>query len=323
MSENPDRGQRRRSNVCIGFDPIDNGPTDISSSYDPKDALTRRSSIGVQNAYAQVIRSGPYAPDSLLTEQEMVFDLEADTTQLLSPSVSTWQSVPISGSSFSTYRSPPVTGYAWASGSKSDGGALQKSTSITSAYHAAVYKPPPLPPISLAKITITGAPSPYADEASPPQTPSAMSPGASDNSNNLPVKEASCPTRHAGEGPGNGGSSHASGDDNDGDEPSVLSLDASNDTLTVDRYTKNANDGLVDDRASVGSFFSSLVIAPEPVSMESTVIPPPLPDPPFASEEFIMPVPVARITPTASARVGSPPSSPLTPSMTSSPTTDS
>ncbi|KAI8353039.1 Disintegrin-domain-containing protein [Mortierella sp. GBAus27b] len=310
MSENPDHGQNRRSNIRIGLDPINNGHLDLSATFDPKNALTRRTSVGAQNTRSRPTRPNEaYAPDSLLTEQEMVLDLETDIGQLLSPSASTWHTVSISGSSPSTYCSPPVRDNTWSSSSK--GGALQKSTSITSTRRA-VYVPPPLPPISLtspAKITTTGAgaPSPYADEAMivhPPDSPTMTSTSfmdSKDNDQNICLSAS-----QAGDESLLGKNNEASGDHDD--EPSVLDLDVSNDALTIDIYTKNSSDGSRNDRSSVCSFFSTLAIEPEPASMGSTTIPP-LPGHPFVSEEFIMPAPVARVAPSPSARVGSPPSS--------------
>ncbi|KAK3818866.1 MAG: hypothetical protein J3Q66DRAFT_179172 [Benniella sp.] len=87
MSENPGHGQKQRSNIRTGLDPLDNSPINPSPS---KNALTRRVSASLQNANARATRpSGPYAPDSFLSEQEMILDLETDPNQLLTPSVST------------------------------------------------------------------------------------------------------------------------------------------------------------------------------------------------------------------------------------------
>jgi hypothetical protein len=148
-------------------------------------------------------------------------------------------------------------------------------------------------------MTGAGAPSPYADEAMIVHPTSFMDSKDNDQNTCLPANQA-------GDESSLGRNKDASGDHDD--EPSVLNLDVSDDTLAVERCTKNNNSGSVNDRASVCSFFSTLAIDPEPMFMSSTPMPP-LPDHPFVSEEFIMPAPVARVTPSPSARIGSPPSS--------------
>ncbi|KAG0005929.1 hypothetical protein BGZ65_009823 [Modicella reniformis] len=304
MSENPDFTQKRRSNIRIGLDPIEIGLVDVSPSYDPKSSLTRRTSSGFQNANVREVRpGGSYAPDSLMTEQEMVLDLESHSNQLLSTSVSTWQTIQISNSSTSTFQEPPATSSTWASSSR-NGDALHKSASMTS-IRRTVYVPPPLPPVNLASPART--PSPYADEAmivyppeSPLQTlPSAMSSRTNDKSNSLGVKLAR--SKRSGEEPTVGGNIARSYVDNN---------DVNMETLKVDRYTENSKDGSANDRASVSSFFSTLAIDLEPMSTVSTSMLPP-PEPTFASEVFIMPAPVARIAPATPTQAG--PSSSSTP----------
>ncbi|KAF9940267.1 hypothetical protein BGZ67_008034 [Mortierella alpina] len=230
MSENLDR----RSNIRIGLDPPhDQGLVDVFSSYE-KGTLTRRTSSGLQQAHARTGRSanGPYAPNSLMSEQDMALDLESDS-------------------------------------------------------------PGPL--------------SPYADEAMiifPPDSPPRMElASSSKNTGNLTVNGLRQPTTRAGETAMNG---HDACTDDD-DEPSFLQLDNS---LTVDRCTRDFSSA-AKDRASVSSFFSTLALDPEPAPpLPSTMPPmiaPMLPEPSFASEEFIIPAPVARIVPAPTpVRAGSP-----------------
>ncbi|KAG0320659.1 hypothetical protein BGZ99_004378 [Dissophora globulifera] len=209
--------------------------------------------------------NGPYASDSLMTDREMALDLESDPSCRLGQSASTWQAA---------VQNP--TDSTW-TGAKSLGGSLQRSTST----HM-VYVPPPLPPVTLSSPIKYGTPSPYASDAMivfPPDSP----PPPPLSSANLSVNDSlAMGTR-------------ADADDQDDDEPSVLHLD---DTLTVDRYIKSNN--LAKDRASVSSFFSTLAIDPEPILSLPAV--PPLPECLFASDEYVMPAPVARITPTAGKR---------------------
>ncbi|KAF9193222.1 hypothetical protein BGZ51_003971 [Haplosporangium sp. Z 767] len=289
MSENLDR----RSNVRIGLDPIDHG----ISPYETKNSLTRRSSVGLQIAQVRSVHSvpgkGTYARGALMTEQEMALDLESNPNQYINTSMtSNWPKTPTSvpyrpsNNSSSVIKSP--------------------ASSHT------IYTPPPLPPPGIsspASPKFSRPMSPYADEAMvafPSSTPSRSASASSKySSSGLAVMSGrQQPITHTGEGP--------TGDDDD-DEPSVLQLD---NTLTVDRYTKELTSAK--DRTSVSSFFSTLAIDPEPVPFQSSALtstsmtmisagPPVLPEPSFASEEFIIPAPVARIVPVpAPIRAASP-----------------
>ncbi|KAF9113405.1 hypothetical protein BGX27_001635 [Mortierella sp. AM989] len=292
MSENLSYNGSRRSNIRIGLDPIENGMVDVLPSFDSKGSLTRRTSTGLQHAQARTGRvGGPYAPDSLMTEQDMVLDLESDSNQRMSPSISTWSQAPIFHST--AYRPPTSTDNTW--------GELKSSSVQKSNSNHTIYVPPPLPPVTLTSSTrITGGPSPYADEAMkirpptspPPPLPQAAGPSFASSSvvTQKPitqVREAE-PKRVA----------QVAKDD---DEPSVLNLD---NTLTVDRYTKTTSIA-AKDRASVSSFFSTLAIEPEPIPPLPSYMPM-LPEPSFASGEFIIPAPVARIAPANPAWAATP-----------------
>ncbi|KAF8936421.1 hypothetical protein EDD21DRAFT_372342 [Dissophora ornata] len=235
--------------------------------------------------FKQTVRAGEpsrgsYAPDSLMTEQEMALELESDSNQKMNPFKSTWPPVPMLHSL--AYRGPPPaeTTNIWV-GIKNSGSTLQKSTS-----NHTVYVPPPLPPITLTSSIKVGATSPYADDAMivfPPDSPPPVIAAASKASgDNLSVVESQNPTTDDCE--------------TDDDEPSMLQLD---NTLSIDRYTKG-NSSITNDRGSISSFFSTLATDPEPALLNHPTMPP-LPEPPFASEEFIMPAPVARIVPALSA----------------------
>ncbi|KAF9946754.1 hypothetical protein BGZ70_003050 [Mortierella alpina] len=325
MSENLDR----RSNIRIGLDPPhDQGLVDVFSSYE-KGTLTRRTSSGLQQAHARTGRSadGPYAPNSLMSEQDMALDLESDANQRLNPALmSNWPAVPAtardrsaplgrSPSHGSVYSSAVVTDKKWNQGLQSSGSS-RKSPNTS---NHAIYTPPPLPPSSAGSSKSPGPLSPYADEAmiifppdSPPRTVQASS---SKNTGNLTVNGFRQPTTRAGETTMN--AHDASADDDD--EPSFLQLDNS---LTIDRCTRDFSSA-AKDRASVSSFFSTLALDPEPAPPLPLTMPPimtpMLPEPSFASEEFIIPAPVARIVQApAPIRAGSPsrthsPSSPTSP----------
>ncbi|KAI1296173.1 hypothetical protein EDD11_007529 [Mortierella claussenii] len=325
MSENPSFSEYRRSNLRIGLDPNDHGFVDILTTYEPKDeALVRKSSRNAQaRAGGQSGKNILYAPNSLMTEQDMVMELEADTYHHVSPSTSVWPIASVAHSS--AYRRPPPpaigNGNSWDSISKSNAnsgvGALSKSSS-----NRTIYVPPPLPPVTVTSpARVGGTPSPYADEAMivlPPDSPpppvlssgltsvtgSTMDSFLKNMSGNLAVRDQAF-----------SGTRKFSADDfdEDDDEPSVLNLD--NNTLTVDRYTKNGKN-TTNDRTSVSSFFSILAIDPEPPSSHSLpMIMPIIPEPLFASEEFIIPAPVARIVPASTARG---PLTPGSPSLSSS-----
>ncbi|KAG0213257.1 hypothetical protein BGX28_004830 [Mortierella sp. GBA30] len=333
MSENPDR----RSNIRIGLDPPhDQGLIDVFSSYD-KGTLTRRTSSGLQQAaHARAVHSGngTYAPGMLMSEQDMILDLESDSNQRMNPSLmSNWPAIPTtsrdrnappllgripSHGSPSPYSSSAMSEKGWNSGIKSSGST--RKSPITG--NEIIYTPPPLRPASANSSKSPGPLSPYADEAmiilpprSPPRVPSSSS---SKVDGGLTVKGYRNPTTRAGEAIMNGNDAPS----DDDDEPSFLQLDSS---LTVDRYTKGTTDACAKDRASVSSFFSTLAIDPEPVTLlqspSSTITPtaPMLPEPSFASEEFIIPAPVARIVPvqTPPIRAPSPSSQMRDPSLSS------
>ncbi|KAF9400312.1 hypothetical protein BGX21_004566 [Mortierella sp. AD011] len=259
---------------------MDKFDTPPSYDYDSKDSFTQ-------------VRTGrlgnPYAPDSLMTEQDMVLDLESDSNQRVNPSISAWHTAPISHPP--TYRPP--------SANNAKGGPIQKSNS-----NHTIYVPPPLPPATLNSParsptrSPTGSPSrtagglsPYASEAmigNPPSNPPPPLPLTTPTGNSLtatkkPTTLASKPEL-----------SRTSCIDDDDDEPSVLNLDNG---LTVDKYTKTTS-GAAKDRASVCSFFSTLAVDPEPLPPLPSFMPM-LPEPSFASEEFIIPAPVARVVPVA------------------------
>ncbi|KAG0266927.1 hypothetical protein BG011_000066 [Mortierella polycephala] len=279
MSENPDR----RSNIRIGLDPIDHG----MSPYETKSSLTRRSSVGLQIAQVRPVHTvpgkGTYARGALMTEQEMALDLESDSNQRINTFMtSSWPKAPTS-----VPRRP----------SNSSSSVIKSPTS-----NHTIYTPPPLPPPGVSSPVspkFSRPMSPYAEEAMatfPSNTPSRSASASSKySSRGLAVAGArQRPIARAGEG--------ATGDDDD-DEPSVLQLD---NTLKVDRYTAGWTSAK--DRTSVSSFFSTLAIDPEPAPFQPLVSsstattttsagPPVLPEPSFASEEFIIPAPVARIVP--------------------------
>ncbi|KAF8982063.1 hypothetical protein BGZ46_001862 [Entomortierella lignicola] len=283
MVENP--SYRRRSNIRIGLDPID--IDDILPSYDSKGSLTRRISAGYQNA---PFRSGrlenPYAADSLMSEQDMALDLESDYNKKVNPSASTWQTVPISKAP--AYRPPPPDFTKKSS--------IQKSNS-----NHTIYIPPPLPPATVTSPRVAGGPSPYADEAmiihplkSSPSPSLSMAKSVSSGLGRshavaqMPMTHATATARKD-----KNEQKESNNTDMEDDELSELYLDS---TLAVGGYT-NTTSISAKDRASVSSFFSTLVVDPEPA--------PPLPPftpllPSFASEEFIIPAPVARIVPVTS-----------------------
>ncbi|KAF9355770.1 hypothetical protein BGX26_006170 [Mortierella sp. AD094] len=278
MSENPSFNGNRRSNIRIGLDPIKSDMFDVLPSYDTKGSLAQVHTGRLGN---------PYAPDSLMTEQDMALDLESDYNQRVKPSISAWPTAPISHSP--TYRPPP------ANNAKSS--SIQKSNS-----NHTIYVPPPLPPVTLNSPTrLTGGPSPYANEAmisNPPEIPPPPLPLTTPIGNSLTAMKKSTTSASKSEPKG---VSHVAEDD---DEPSVLYLD---NALTVDRYTKTSSSA-AKDRASVCSFFSTLAIDPEPIPPLPSFMPM-LPEPSFASEEFIIPAPVARIVPANTVRVTTSPKS--------------
>ncbi|KAG0013009.1 hypothetical protein BGZ80_011366 [Entomortierella chlamydospora] len=273
MSENVNR----RSNIRIGLDPIKNDTFDIPPSYDydSKDSFTQ-------------VRTGrlgnPYAPDSLMTEQDMALDLESDPNQRVNPSISAWHAAPVSHPP--TYRPPPTN--------NAKGGPIQKSNS-----NHTIYVPPPLPPATLNSPTrsptrTTRGLSPYASGAmigNPPSNPPPPLPLTTPTGNSLTATKK--PTTLASKSELNGTNCV----DEDDDEPSVLNLDNG---LTVDKYTKTTS-GAAKDRASVCSFFSTLAVDPEPLPPLPSFMPM-LPEPSFASEEFIIPAPVARVVPVSTVR---------------------
>ncbi|KAF9434557.1 Disintegrin and metalloproteinase domain-containing protein 9 [Entomortierella beljakovae] len=259
----------RRSNIRIGLDPVE-----VPSSLDNKNYLIRRTSTGLKHAHT----SGPYAPDSLMTEQDMALDLESDSSQRLSPSVSTWPTAPILNN-----RSQQSSNNRWREPSNN---LLQKSGS-----NHTIYVPPPLPPVSPSRIM--SVPSPYADDAMIIHP--SESPPLSQKPSNSRLMKGSTPSSNESK-PGGVGNV-----DQDDDEPSVLHLDC---TLTVDRYTKTTSQA-AKDRASVSSFFSTLAVDPEPIPPLPSFTPL-LPDPSFTSEEFIIPAPVARVVPSSTSRAGTP-----------------
>ncbi|KAF9277050.1 hypothetical protein BGZ68_009571 [Mortierella alpina] len=221
------------------------------------------------------------------------------------PATSRDRSAPLgrSPSHGSLYSSAVVADKGWGQGLQSSG----SSRKLPNTSNHAVYTPPPLPPSSAGSSKSPGPLSPYADEAMiifPPDSPPRMElASASKTTGGLTVNGSRQPTTKAGEVQMNG---HDACTDDD-DEPSFLQLDSS---LTVDRCTRGFSSA-AKDRASVSSFFSTLALDPEPAPpLPSTMPPmiaPMLPEPSFASEEFIIPAPVARIVPApTTARAGSP-----------------
>ncbi|KAF9960188.1 hypothetical protein BGZ72_007723 [Mortierella alpina] len=250
-----------------------------------------------------------------MSEQEMALDLESDSNQRLNPALmSNWPAVPAtsrdrdgplgrSPSHGSLYSSVVVENRVCGQTLQSSGSS-RKSPNTS---NHAIYTPPPLPSSGAGSSKSPGPLSPYADEAMiifPPDSPPRMKlANSSKTIEHLTVNGYRQPTTRAGEVPMNG---HDACTDDD-DEPSFLQLDNS---LTVDRCTRDFNSA-AKDRASVSSFFSTLALDPEPAPpLPSTMPPmitPMLPEPSFASEEFIIPAPVARIVPApAPVRAGSP-----------------
>ncbi|KAF9086807.1 hypothetical protein BGX23_008553, partial [Mortierella sp. AD031] len=304
MSETNDRDFYRKSGVRIGLDPNENGMVDVLTPYDGSQKLTRRPSAGAMARAGG--RTGPYAPDSLMTEQEMKLDLESDSNQRMGPSMSNWPAPP---------NSCERTGYFDTVHRPDNGkgnGTLQKSPSIG---NNIVYVPPPLPPVALTSpiaSKVPGVVSPYADEAMivfPPDSPPQQHQATPGNGSKIPSSSSSrAPTIRIGEA-----SSQGSLTDDD-DEPTFLDLTNNNNSLTVDRYNKT--DGKSKDRTSVNSFFSGLALD-EPCP-DSYSLPPILPEPSFASEEYVMPAPIARVIPVPTPRGGGGTSTTATPSSSSS-----
>ena len=316
MSETNDRNLYRKSNVRIGLDPNENGMVDVLTPYDGSQSsnLTRRPSAGASSAKARTggRSTGPYPPDSLMTEQEMVLDLESDSYQRMGPSLSNWPAPPSNNnnrtiSERTGYFDPfPHSNLENCSstrvGGGKDKGTLQKSPS--SGTHI-VYVPPPLPPPAIttpAASKLPGVISPYADEAMiifPPDSPprqgnSLKTPAATSSSSSL------APIIHIGEAPSQGSCATVNTEDY---EPSFLDLNSS---LTVDG---GGGKSAVKDRTSVNSFFSGLALdepMPESSSGSSYSLPPILPEPSFASEEYVMPAPIARVIPVPTPRGTSP-----------------
>ncbi|KAF9910141.1 hypothetical protein EC991_007273 [Linnemannia zychae] len=309
MSETNDRDLYRKSNIRIGLDPSDNGMVDVLMPYDGSQgssSLTRRPSAGALSTKARAGGSpstGPYAADSLMTEQEMALDLESDANQRMGPTLSNWPAPPSSRERTGYFDMPPPSHplpAINATGSKGKG-TLQKSPSVG---NHIVYVPPPLPPPAIATPTskLPGVISPYADEAMivfPPDSPprSVNSGGGSKKPSNqqspvIRIGEVATPS-----------SQDLSGTTTPDKEPSFLDL---NNSLSVDRYRADSKSP-AKDRTSVNSFFSGLAMD-EPTP-ESYSLPPILPEPSFASEEYVMPAPIARVIPVPTAR-GISPSSP-------------
>lgn len=294
MAETNDRDLYRKSNIRIGLDPNENGMVDVLTPYDGSYGsgnLTRRPSATAL-ARAGGRSAGPYAPDALLTEQEMALALESDSNQRMGgPSLSNWPAPPISRERTGYFDIPPT-------GGGKGKGTLQKSPSV--ANHI-VYVPPPLPPPAITTPTTSktlGVVSPYADDAMivfPPD-----SPPRSANSGAKPPSSQQAPHIRIGEPASSSSSSRGPASTMNDDEPSFLDL---NNTLTVDRYNKAAP---AKDRTSVNSFFSGLAL--DDPSPESYSLPPILPEPSFASEEYVMPAPIARVIPVPTSRGITPPS---------------
>ncbi|KAG0264284.1 hypothetical protein BGZ95_003623 [Linnemannia exigua] len=312
MSETNDhRDLYRKSNIRIGLDPSDNGMVDVMMPYDGSQgtgSLTRRPSAGAVSAKTRAggRSNGCYPSDALMTEQDMVLNLESDTNQRLGPSSSNWPAPPGSRERTGYFDTPPPThplpALNTAGGGKGKG-ILQKSPSVG---NHIVYVPPPLPPPAITTPTsskLSGGISPYADEAMisfPPDSP----PRSGNGQKNPSSQQA--PAIRIGEvassqGPRGMPVPH--------DEPSFLDLN--NNSLTVDRYRTDGKSSPAKDRASVNSFFSGLALD-EPTP-EGYSLPPILPEPSFASEEYVMPAPIARVIPVPTPRGTSPsPSSSLT-----------
>ncbi|KAG0368048.1 hypothetical protein BGZ54_002767 [Gamsiella multidivaricata] len=285
----------RRSNIRIGLDPSENGLVATLPAYEPKSAFTRRSSAGIQGTLAR--SANAYSPDALLTEQEMVQDLAVNSYPELNPSTSSWPTAPIPVTP--AYRNPSPGNTLWKD--TKSGSTLQKSISVN---NHVVYVPPPLPSVTLTSSPKTNnMPSPYADEAmnvfssdSPPLSP--LLPVRSKAANiNIIVEKFRKETVQIDEASDSGISTASY---NDEYESSILRLDS---TLTMDRYNEN----IANNRTSVSSFFSTLAIDSEPVPVNRPPTPP-LPEASFASEEYIMPAPVARVTTISTSRAPKAPS---------------
>lgn len=294
MAETNDRDLYRKSNFRIGLDPNENGMVDVLTPYDGSYGsgnLTSRPSATAQ-ARAGGRSTGPYAPDALLTEQEMALDLESDSNQRMGgPSHSNWPAPPISRERTGYFDIPPT-------GGGKGKGTLQRSPSVG---NHIVYVPPPLPPPAITTPTTSkalGGISPYADEAMIAFPPD--SPPRSIKSGAKPHSSQQAPLVRIGEPASYFSSSRGPASTMNDDEPSFLDL---NNTLTVDRYNKTAP---AKDRTSVNSFFSGLAL--DDPSPESYSLPPILPAPSFASEEYVMPAPIARVIPVPTPRGITPPS---------------
>ncbi|KAF9134775.1 hypothetical protein BGW39_005862 [Mortierella sp. 14UC] len=306
MSETYNSDLHRKSNIRIGLDPSDNGMVDVLMPYDGSQGssiLMRRPSAGATSAKARAGGSrsaGPYAVDSLMTEQEMVLDLESDTNQRTGPLLTNWPAPPGSRERTGYFDTPPPSQplpAINATGSKGKG-TLQKSPSVG---NHIVYVPPPLPPpaITTPASKLPGVISPYADEAMiifPPDSPPRPLNSGGDSKK---TSNQQAPVIRIGEA-AISSSQRPSGTTAPDDEPSFLDL---NNSLTVDRYK---TDGKLPakDRTSVNSFFSGLAMD-EPTP-ESYSLPPILPEPSFASEEYVMPAPIARVIPVPTSRGASP-----------------
>ncbi|KAG0376691.1 hypothetical protein BGX24_007366 [Mortierella sp. AD032] len=315
MSETNDRRDLyRKSNIRIGLDPSDNGMVDVMMPYDGSQgsSLTRRPSAGAVSAKARAggRSNGSYPPDALMTEHEMALDLESDTNQRMGSSLSNWPAPPGSRERTGYFDTPPPThplpALNTAGGSKGKG-MLQKSPSVG---NHIVYVPPPLPPPAITTPTsskLTGGISPYADEAMivfPPESP----PRPVNNGNGLKNPSfQQAPAIRIGEVASSQGPRGLSAPY---DEPSFLDLNNNNNSLTVDRYRTDGKSSPAKDRTSVNSFFSGLALD-EPTP-ESYSLPPILPEPSFASEEYVMPAPIARVIPVPTPRGASPSSPSLT-----------
>lgn len=315
MAETNERSLYRKSNIRIGLDPNESGMVDVLTPYDGSYGsgnLARRPSAvaGSMSAKARAggRSTGPYAPGALMTEHEMALDLESDSSQRMGPTLSNWPAPPSSRERTGYFDIPPAP-----TGGSKGKGTLQKSPSVSN--HIA-YVPPPLPPPAITMSTtskIPGVISPYADEAMivfPPDSPlrpvnGSAKAAASQQAPLIRIGEATSSSSMKGPG---GATTTPSENDY---EPSFLDL---NNTLTVDRYNKTADSkSSAKDRTSVNSFFSGLALD-EPVASESYSLPPLLPEPSFASEEYVMPAPIARVIPVPIPRGTSPspiPSSPV------------
>ncbi|KAG0297903.1 hypothetical protein BGZ96_004256 [Linnemannia gamsii] len=309
MAETNERSLYRKSNIRIGLDPNENGMVDVLMPYDGSYSsgnMARHPSAGAMSAKARAggRSTSPYAPDALMTEQEMALDLESDSRQRMGAPLSNWPAPPSSRERTGYFDIPPAP-----TGGNKGKGPLQKSPSVS---NHIVYVPPPLPPPAITMSTtskIPGVISPYADEAmivSPPDGPprpvnSSAKTSSSQQAPLIRIGEATSSSFT--QGPSGAPTTSSENDY----EPSFLDL---NNTLTVDRYNKTVDSkSPAKDRTSVNSFFSGLAldesVAPENYSPPST-----LPEPSFASEEYVMPAPIARVIPVPTPRGTSPSSSP-------------